>query len=441
MRDIVATIQPEQDELVRAELERVHLRPGRTRHREDSGRAAPGRLPALRAPGAAAAVRRARGRPQPRLPALHLGRAAGARRGRRRAGDRRGAAGRHDPRASTSRRWPRSSTSRGWPTVLRERGVRRGSAGRTRPWSSADGSYRWRVDQHALRRIVDDVRRGATAVRDRPGAGTRPDRRAAAAPGRGRAGELQRESGCARWARAAKPAGRSRVAGRQGRRGPGRAAQPTPTSWRPPPTASSPRTSRRPSPGRPPRKAKSARGPRPTPVLLDEAAGLIERGPTLRPRRRRRGAGPLPDAVPRDRPAQRARLDHRCSATWPRAPTPWAARDWRDTLRTSASRRPGGPADHRVPGAGRRGGRLANRLLPRARRRRAADGLVPPRRAADDRARRRPHRRRCVAAVRAALELRGLDRRDRRGPPHRGLWPTRSRPAGIESVRRTATAG
>ena len=66
MRDIVATIQPEQDEIVRADLDQTRLRPGRARHREDGGRPAPGRLPALRAPRAAAPRRRAGHRAEPR---------------------------------------------------------------------------------------------------------------------------------------------------------------------------------------------------------------------------------------------------------------------------------------------------------------------------------------------------------------------------------------
>ena len=49
MRDIVATIQPEQDVIVRAGLT-GRLRAGRARHRQDRGRPAPGRLPALRLP-------------------------------------------------------------------------------------------------------------------------------------------------------------------------------------------------------------------------------------------------------------------------------------------------------------------------------------------------------------------------------------------------------
>ena len=59
MRDIVATIQAEQDEVIRAPLEHVPGRAGRARHRQDGGGPAPGRVPALRAPRGSA--RRASG--------------------------------------------------------------------------------------------------------------------------------------------------------------------------------------------------------------------------------------------------------------------------------------------------------------------------------------------------------------------------------------------
>ena len=50
MRDIVATIQPEQDQIVRAELDRSLCIQGAPGHRQDRGRPAPGRLPAVRVP-------------------------------------------------------------------------------------------------------------------------------------------------------------------------------------------------------------------------------------------------------------------------------------------------------------------------------------------------------------------------------------------------------
>ena len=52
MRDIVATIQAEQDAIIRAPLETLPRRAGRPGHRQDRGRSAPRRVPALRAPRA-----------------------------------------------------------------------------------------------------------------------------------------------------------------------------------------------------------------------------------------------------------------------------------------------------------------------------------------------------------------------------------------------------
>ena len=53
MGDIVATIQAEQDQAIRADLPGVLVVARRPGHRQDRGRAAPGRLPALHAPAAA----------------------------------------------------------------------------------------------------------------------------------------------------------------------------------------------------------------------------------------------------------------------------------------------------------------------------------------------------------------------------------------------------
>ena len=88
MRDIVATIQPEQDEIVRAGVDRHGVRAGRARHREDGRRPAPGGLPAVRAPRAAGPHRHAGHRAEPVLPALHRAGAARAGRGAGQAGHR-----------------------------------------------------------------------------------------------------------------------------------------------------------------------------------------------------------------------------------------------------------------------------------------------------------------------------------------------------------------
>ena len=128
MRDIVATIQPEQDVIVRADVSRSIARAGRPGHRQDRGRAAPRGVPPLRPPRAAAPPGRAGRRSQRELPALHPRRAAGPRRGRGRADHDRGA-GRQDL-AALNPRWtirgrrrrrasPRSRATRGWPRCSR----------------------------------------------------------------------------------------------------------------------------------------------------------------------------------------------------------------------------------------------------------------------------------------------------------------------------------
>ena len=84
MRDIVATIQAEQDAVIRLPLGWRGRDRGRPRHREDRGRAAPRGLPALHPPRAAGPPRRAGGRPERPVPRVRRGRAAVARRvGRR----------------------------------------------------------------------------------------------------------------------------------------------------------------------------------------------------------------------------------------------------------------------------------------------------------------------------------------------------------------------
>ena len=84
--DIVATIQAEQDEIIRCRAAGRARRAGRPGHRQDRGGPAPRRLPALHPPLPARGPGRAGGRAQPAVPALHRAGAAVARRGRRRAG-------------------------------------------------------------------------------------------------------------------------------------------------------------------------------------------------------------------------------------------------------------------------------------------------------------------------------------------------------------------
>ena len=138
MRDIVSTIQPEQDEIVRSDIAHQHLRAGGARHRQDGGRPAPRRLAALLLPRPARPVRCARGRPQPRLPRPHRRRAALPRRGPRRprhhrhpARARPGAAPRTPPTSPCSR------ATRGWPRCCTVRSGRTSAAPRRLSWCPA----------------------------------------------------------------------------------------------------------------------------------------------------------------------------------------------------------------------------------------------------------------------------------------------------------------
>ena len=182
---------------------RLDLRAGRAGHREDRGRAAPRRVPALSAPGAAAPLRRADRRPEPGVPVVHRGGAARARRGRGRPGHGRGP-GRPGARSarSTTRPPPRSSTTRGWRRAAPGAVPARPRARRSRSTSptarTAGGS--------PVEAAAPGRRRGApggAAVRDRPGAGPGPGGRRCCS-GRPRpAGPSPRATpGCAGWAKA-----------------------------------------------------------------------------------------------------------------------------------------------------------------------------------------------------------------------------------------------
>ena len=83
MRDIVATIQAEQDEAIRAPYQGFTMISGGPGHRQDRGGPAPGRVPALLQPAPLRVRRRAGGRPEPGLHELHRAGAALPRRGRR----------------------------------------------------------------------------------------------------------------------------------------------------------------------------------------------------------------------------------------------------------------------------------------------------------------------------------------------------------------------
>ena len=321
MRDIVATIQPEQDELVRAELDDsicVQGAPG-------TGKTAVG----LHRAAYLLYLHRERLRrsgvlivgPNTAFLVVHLGGSAGARRGRGAAvhggrADRPGAG----PGGRLARRPRWSSTTYGWPRCCARR-CGRGSRKPTEPIMVSDGSYRWRIDPEPLRRIVDEARReglpyavGRERVRARvvgPAAAPVgvPHRQLA---GRGLAAQD----------------GQGRAGHRLPRRTPGRPSPPEAAGRR-----SADRSVGRPSGmltdeeqaairwAKPPKTAKSAKF----------TAGRPGAASTRRPGcwTGRRSFGHVvvdeaqdlsPDAGPGDRPAQRARLDHRCSATWRRAP-------------------------------------------------------------------------------------------------------------------------
>ena len=217
MRDIVATIQPEQDELVRADLDDsicVQGAPGTGKtavglhraayllylHRERLRRS--GVL--IVGPNRAflhyiAAVLPALGEVEVEQSTVDDLIAA-------RAGPR--------PTDAAGRRGGQARRPDG--DRARDRALARASAGRPSRSTVPDGSYRWRIGAEALRRIVDDVRREAPAVRHRPRAGPGPGGRAAAAPGRGAPRRLARRRLAAPDGRG--QAGRRASSTRSGRR-------------------------------------------------------------------------------------------------------------------------------------------------------------------------------------------------------------------------------
>ena len=138
----------------------VAVHPGRARHRQDRGRAAPRRLPALHLPRPAAALRRAGGRPERRVPALHRAGAAVARRGRHRAEPPSTswsalAAARHASRPPLADAQGRRADGR----RAAPRGAARHVAKPTEDVVAIVGTRRYRVGAHHLRRYVDDARR------------------------------------------------------------------------------------------------------------------------------------------------------------------------------------------------------------------------------------------------------------------------------------------
>ena len=158
MRDIVTTIQAEQDAIIRLPLSGRRRDRGRAGHRQDRRCAAPRRLPALHPPRAAGPQRRAGRRPQRRVHPVRRGRAPRAGRVGR---------GVHDARpAGARRRRDRRRSGRRGPHEGRA-----GDAGRPAPRRRGPAGAARGADRDRARR-----RHG----RDRPGDGGRGRRRARA---------------------------------------------------------------------------------------------------------------------------------------------------------------------------------------------------------------------------------------------------------------------
>ena len=164
MRDIVATIQPDQDDIVRAPLaSRSACRERRAPARPPSACTGPP-ICSTRTRGSCA-LRRPRRRAQPGVPALHRAGAAHPRRGRRRPDHGGRATGRVTVRAVDPRTSPSSRATPRMAEVLR-----RALWGEiAKPADSLQvplAGRRYRVPVERLKRYVDDVRRRGRAEDD-----------------------------------------------------------------------------------------------------------------------------------------------------------------------------------------------------------------------------------------------------------------------------------
>ncbi|WP_214323906.1 HelD family protein [Nonomuraea sediminis] len=300
------------------------------------------------------------------------------------------------------------------------------------PLAVPDGSYRWRVEEDELRRIVDDTRREGLPY----GVG-RERVRARVVERVRRQAELRGQSTGATWVKrigrgvtpfldAVWPAARPEQVLAEVLSGPADdgildAAERQAITW-----------------ARPPRTAAGARWSAADLVLLDELAGLIDRP---------RGYGHVivdeaQDLSPMQCRAIARRSEHASLTVLgdlAQATTPWAARDWREQL--AALGKPGGrvvalTTGFRVPGAVVD---LANRLLARLEvdvpptRSYRSDGLLRLTPAADlDAA--------VVAAASQALAFEGsigvIAADDRVEPLTEALWD-----AGLELGERLAVVG
>ena len=249
-----------------------------------------------------------------------------------------GAPGR-GPSASTRRR---SRSLKGDPrmaTVL-SRAVHAGLVPPTEPLVLPRGSHRWRVpDPRAAR----DGRRAdapATSATARPGRCSRSGWRTRCSPRWRRPASPPTTGPRTRWPAACpvRKAVDRAVAG--GRPGAGRDV----AAVRP--GGAGPRRRRRPRPGRAGAAAVAQAGPRPeVRAVVAGRRGPRRRGrrpgrarAEPRPRRARRGAGPLPDAAARGRPPLLDRLGHRARRHRPGHHAVGHRRLGRVAARTSASR-------------------------------------------------------------------------------------------------------
>ncbi len=351
MRDIVATIQPEQDVIVRADLDRVGLRAGRPRHRQDRRRAAPRGVPALLPP----------------RPALPPGRAGGRARTRsflRYIGDVLPALGEIDAQQTTIEELVGKTLARlnakyavrgeDAPHVATLKGdARMAEVLRRALWSrvrSPDegllvprGARRWRLATYEVEEVLADLR--TRGVRYGAARAMLPQRLAHADPGEdGARRRLPRRPGAGR--RRAQPRGeavrRRHLAGR--RPCPARAVgcSATPTALAA--AADGLLGDARAGPaavGQAPEGPHARRAGRlADAVLIDEVADLVERTPSLGHVVADEAQDLSADDAARGRPPLLDRVRRRCWATSPRRPrrgrpapgrTPWA---------TSASRPP-----------------------------------------------------------------------------------------------------
>ena len=145
------------------------LRARRAGHRQDRRRAAPGGVPAVRAPRPAQPAGRAGGRPERLVPALHRRRAAGARRDRRPADHGRGARRARAARGGRPRRGGAAQGRRPDGDGPRQRALVADRSPPPRVSSYRSGARRWRVPAYEADEIVAELRQRERPVRRRAG--------------------------------------------------------------------------------------------------------------------------------------------------------------------------------------------------------------------------------------------------------------------------------